>query len=110
MYSTDEGRVCPDCSRPPRLCVCRKKSLPPPGDGTIRISRSTKGRKGKGVTVLAGVPHTGDALKEFAKNMKRLCGAGGTVKDGFVEIQGEHRDLLASELTKLGYRVKISGS
>jgi translation initiation factor 1 len=110
VYSTDEGRACPDCHRPVRLCVCRKKRPSPPGDGTIRISRSTKGRKGKGVTVLSGVPHTGDALKEFGKKMKQLCGAGGTVKDGTVEVQGEHRDFLASELIKLGYRVKISGS
>lgn len=60
------------------------------------------------MTVLAGVPHTGDGLKEFAKKMKQLCGAGGTVRDGIVEIQGEHRDFLASELKKMGYRVKGS--
>lgn len=108
VYSTDEGRVCPGCFRPVRLCVCQKKPVLPPGDGTIRISRSTKGRKGKGVTVLAGIPLAGDALQEFAKRLKRLCGAGGTVKDGTVEIQGEHRNFLASELKKMGYRVKGS--
>jgi len=81
----------------------------PPRDGTIRISRSTKGRKGKGVTVLTGIPLTGDALKELAQRLKQRCGAGGTVKDGSVEIQGEHRDFLASELIKLGYQVKVSG-
>jgi len=109
VYSTDEGRACPRCSRPVRLCVCRKQGALPPRDGTIRISRSTKGRKGKGVTVLTGIPLTGDALKELAQRLKQRCGAGGTVKDGSVEIQGEHRDFLASELIKLGYQVKVSG-
>lgn len=109
VYSTSEGRLCPGCRSPVDRCTCRKKSTPPPGDGIVRISRSTKGRKGKGVTVVTGVPLTGDALKALAQKLKQRCGAGGTVKDGTIEIQGEHRDLLAAELAGLGYRVKYSG-
>ncbi|MBN2318672.1 MAG: translation initiation factor Sui1 [Acidobacteria bacterium] len=109
VYSTSEGRICPDCSNPVDRCTCRRETSPPKGDGIVRISRSTKGRKGKGVTVITGVPLAGDALKRLAMILKQRCGAGGTVKDETIEIQGEHRDLLFSELTKLGYRVKRSG-
>ena len=109
VYSTSEGRICPDCSKPVDRCTCRAKTAPPKVDGIVRISRSTKGRKGKGVTVITGIPMAGDALKGLAQKLKQRCGAGGTIKDGAIEIQGEHRDLLFEELTKLGYKVKRSG-
>ncbi|MCX5738218.1 MAG: stress response translation initiation inhibitor YciH, partial [Proteobacteria bacterium] len=67
------------------------------------------GRKGKGVTVVTGVPLAADALDELASKLKRSCGSGGTVKDGVIEIQGDHRDLLVAELAKLGWTVKRSG-
>ena len=109
VYSTSEGRICPDCSNPVDRCACRRKKAPPTGDGIVRISRSTKGRKGRGVTIIEGIPLEGQQLKTLAMKLKQRCGAGGTIKDGTIEIQGEHRDLLFSELTKLGYSVKRSG-
>ena len=75
----------------------------------VRVGRETRGRKGKGVTVVTGVPLAGDALDELASRLKRLCGSGGTVKDGVIEIQGDHRDLLVAELAKHGWTVKRSG-
>jgi len=109
VYSTSEGRICPDCSKPADRCTCRRIKEPPKGDGIVRISRSTKGRKGKGVIVITGIPMAEDALKDLAQKLKQRCGAGGTVKGGTIEIQGDHRDLLVAELTKLGYTVKRSG-
>jgi len=79
------------------------------GDGVVRVGRETKGRKGKGVTVVTGVPLAGDALDDLASQLKRLCGSGGTVRDGVIEIQGDHRDQLVAELAKRGWTVKRSG-
>lgn len=81
----------------------------PKGDGVVRVGRETKGRKGKGVTVITGVPLTGVALEELATRLKKRCGSGGTVHEGVIEIQGDHRDALLTELGKLGYAVKRSG-
>ena len=75
----------------------------------MRVGRETKGRKGKGVTVVTGVPLAGAALDELASRLKRMCGSGGTVKDGVIEIQGDHRDLLLAELAKQGWTVKRAG-
>lgn len=80
-----------------------------PRDGVVRVGRQTKGRRGKGVTVITGLPLRGEALAQLAKQLKQRCGAGGTVKDGVIEIQGEHRDLLVQELSGQGYTVKRSG-
>jgi translation initiation factor 1 len=113
VYSTGTGRACPECGRPLAECRC-KRSKPaqpaaPKGDGIVRVGRETKGRKGKGVTVISGVPLTGDALEELATRLKKRCGSGGTVDGGVIEIQGDHRDTLVAELGKLGYTVKRSG-
>jgi translation initiation factor 1 len=109
VYSTEKS-ICPKCGKPLEACPCRKALAPPPaGDGTVRVGRQTQGRKGKGVTVITGLPFAGEALEKIASDLKRKCGSGGTVKDGIVEIQGDHRDLLVEELGKLGYRVKRSG-
>jgi len=81
----------------------------PSGDGSVRVFRSTKGRRGKKVTVVAGVPLAGEALEALALRLKRRCGAGGTVRDGAILIQGDHGDLLVSELASLGYRARRSG-
>jgi translation initiation factor 1 len=83
--------------------------VPPRGDGIVRVGRETKGRKGKGVTVITGVPLAGDALRELAGDLKRSCGSGGTLRDGVIEIQGDHRDRLVEELQRRGYRVKRAG-
>jgi translation initiation factor 1 len=115
VYSTGAGRLCPECARPVADCRCKRSkpaqpsSVLPKGDGVVRVGRETKGRKGKGVTVISGVPLAGDALDELATRLKKRCGSGGTVHDGVIEIQGDHRDALLAELGKLGYTVKRSG-
>lgn len=103
--------MCPDCNRSKSDCVCREKSNAKrqKGDGVVRIGRQTKGRKGKGVTVVTGLPLSPNDLKDLSKKCKQLCGSGGTVKDGAIEIQGEHRDRLVKFFEKEGYTVKRSG-
>jgi len=109
VYSTESGGTCPVCNKKLDRCRCRKTGKPSPGDGVVRVARSTKGRKGKGVTVITGIPVDDGGLKQVAKNLKQKCGSGGTVKAGTIEIQGDHRDLLVAELTGMGYTVKRSG-
>jgi translation initiation factor 1 len=115
VFSTGQGRLCPECARPITDCRCKRskaaqpQSLAPRGDGAVRVGRETKGRKGKGVTVITGVPLAGDALEALATRLKKRCGCGGTVHAGVIEIQGDHRDALVTELAKLGYDVKRSG-
>jgi len=99
VFSTDKGRIRPE----------KKKPEAPAGDGIVRVGRETKGRKGKGMTVITGVPLHPDGLKDLAKTLKQKCGTGGTVKGRTIEIQGDHRDLLVKELEELGYTVKRSG-
>lgn len=109
VYSSEKGRLCPECGRAVADCICvRTKSSPSP-DGIVRVRRETKGRGGKTVTVITGIPLQGEALKALAGELKRGCGTGGTMKEGAVEIQGDHADLLVSELQKRGYTVKRSG-
>ncbi len=79
------------------------------GPAKVRVAREVSGRGGKAVSVVSGLPLSGDALEELATRLKKLCGAGGAVKDGSIEIQGEHRDRLVTELCKLGYDAKRSG-
>ena len=109
VYSTGRGAVCPGCGNPTGQCVCRAGTSVPRGDGTVRVSRETKGRKGKGVTLISGVPLGAEALAALAKDLKQRCGTGGTVKDGVIEIQGDHRDRLIEELQSRGHRVKRAG-
>lgn len=82
---------------------------PPKKVHTVRVGRETAGRRGKGVTTVFDLPLTEDGMKELATTLKQKCGTGGTVKDGRIEIQGDHRDRIAAELEKLGYRVKRAG-
>ncbi len=108
VYSTAYGRMCPACSKPISSCVCGQKKAIPKANGTVRIGRETKGRKGKGVTVITGVPLDTTELKELARKLKTMCGAGGTVHDGVIEIQGDHREALLPELKKHGWTVKLA--
>ncbi len=109
VYSTDHGRICPDCERPATSCICRQKKAGVAGKGGVRVGRETKGRKGKGVTVISGLPLDAIGLEALAKELKKRCGCGGTVKDGVIEIQGDHRDLLLDELANRGWQAKRSG-
>ena len=109
VYSTGVGRLCPQCLRAVTACVCKGATKPNHGDGIVRVSRETKGRAGKGVTLVTGVPIGAAELEKLATQLKKRCGTGGTVKDGAIEIQGEHRDTLVAELTKLGFKAKRVG-
>lgn len=109
VYSTAHGRICPACGKPVPGCVCRQQKAAPAGDGIVRIGRETKGRKGKGVTIISGVPVDAAELSVLAKELKKRCGSGGTVKAGTIEIQGDHRDMLLDELQQRGWRVKRCG-
>ena len=75
----------------------------------IRVGREVAGRGGKGVSVISGLPLAAEELDALATRLKKLCGAGGAVRDGAIEIQGEHRDRLVAELQKLGFEAKRSG-
>jgi translation initiation factor 1 len=109
VYSTEFGRTCPACNKPHGRCSCGEKPSPAPADGIVRVGRATKGRKGKGVTVVTGLPLDDLRLKALAKTLKQKCGSGGTVKAGVIEIQGDHRDGLVAELEDRGYTVRRSG-
>ena len=76
---------------------------------TVRVGRETAGRRGKGVTTIFDLPLSEDAAKELAATLKQKCGTGGTYKDGKIEIQGDHRDKIVTEVEKMGYKVKRSG-
>lgn len=109
VYDTELGRICPLCQRSVKACVCRRPQPAPKTDGTVRVSRDRRNRRGKTVTVVAGVLGDPSTLEELAGTLKRLCGSGGTVKDGVIEIQGDHRDLVLSKLVEMGYRAKLAG-
>lgn len=110
VYSTNHGRMCPECAKPAADCVCRqRKAATPNSGGPVRVGRQVQGRKGKGVTVITGLPLNDDELKALARELKTRCGTGGTAKDGVIEIQGDQRDLLIEELRKRGWDAKRSG-
>ncbi len=109
VYSTDQGRMCPECGKPKKSCVCKNAMPAPSGDGTIRVQRESKGRNGKIVTVLSGFLLPPDELKALAKSLKARCGTGGTSKEYTIEIQGDHKDLLLKELEGRGFKVKAAG-
>ena len=109
VYSTDRGLVCPRCRLPIAKCACRPSAPAPKGDGIVRVRRETKGRGGKTVTAVDGVPLPEGALRELCADLKRRCGTGGSAKDGVIEIQGDHRDVLRAELEARGYTVKLAG-
>jgi len=113
VYSTERGGVCSACGRPHARCRCspRRRAAPPPaaGDGIARVRRETKGRRGKAVTTIAGLPLAEPELRELAGELKRHCGSGGSAKDGAIEIQGDHRDAVVAFLEGRGYPVKRAG-
>jgi translation initiation factor 1 len=113
VYSTDGGRVntCPTCGKPYKHCQCDKSNQTPTkkNDGIVRVMRDRKGRGGKTVTVIDGMRGSEAELTTLAQQLKKLCGSGGTVKDGNIEIQEDHCDKLMAKLTELGYKVKRAG-
>jgi len=109
VYSDTLGRICPNCQQPVDNCRCKQQQPVKTGDGIVRLGRETKGRKGKGVTLVSGVPLDEAGLKALAKELKQLCGTGGTLKDGVIEIQGDQRDKLLPILQQKGWTVKRAG-
>jgi translation initiation factor 1 len=110
VYSTESGKMCPACRHPIATCVCKKTpSLAAAGDGVVRVSYEKKGRAGKAVTLIQGVPLALTELTQLAKELKTACGSGGTVKDGTIEIQGDHRDRVMERLKPHGWAVKRAG-
>ena len=108
VYSTDAGRICPSCSQPVAQCHCGKPKAPL-GDGKVRVWRETQGRGGRTVVVVKGLPLDEAALTQLAKKLKAACGTGGTVKDGQIEIQGDHADRVTEALVKAGWPAKRAG-
>jgi len=99
VYSTDKGRIASAPDTPARR----------PVKDHVHLKRESKGRGGKTVTLVTDLPLTSEEIKSLAKELKQVCGTGGTVKDDIIEIQGEHREKLKSCLESKGFKVKISG-
>lgn len=109
VYSTDTGRMCPGCRQPTAMCRCKAAIAAATGDGSVRVSRETKGRAGKGVTLVKGLALDAAGLAGLGAQLKALCGSGGTVKDGVIEIQGEHCERIIAALKQQGLTVKRAG-
>ena len=115
VYSTETGRICPDCSQPVARCHCaaNERALTAASsaaaDGVLRVQRETAGRGGKCVTVVRGLGLEAPALAAFCKQLKAACGSGGTAKDGVIEVQGDHVATVMAALVKLGYTAKRAG-
>jgi translation initiation factor 1 len=111
VYSTDTGRTCPDCRQALSACACKQRQAAavPAGDGIARVSRETKGRGGKAVTLVRGVPLAAEALAALGKQLRTACGSGGTVKDGVIEVQGDHAERIVTLLQAQGMKVKRAG-
>ena len=111
VYRTGVGRMCPGCRRPIAQCACKTASgqAARAQSGPVRVARQTQGRAGKAVTIVTGLPLDAAGLEQLAKELKRRCGSGGTVKDGVIEIQGEHRDTVVEQLVQRGYSARRAG-
>ena len=115
VYSTETGRICPDCSQPVARCQCADNRIAlaaarsAAADGVVRVQRETKGRGGKSVTLVRGLALDAAALATLGKQLKAGCGSGGTTKDGVIEVQGDHVATVMAALVKLGYAVKRAG-
>jgi translation initiation factor 1 len=109
VYSTGVGSLCPNCRRPVRECVCPKGAPGAAKPAAVRVGRETQGRAGKGVTTITGLPLSLTDIEALATKLKKRCGSGGTVREGVIEIQGDHRDVIVAELHKMGWQAKRSG-
>jgi translation initiation factor 1 len=110
VYSTEGGRMCPTCRQPLTACACALAATPERGgDGVVRVSRETKGRGGKAVTTIRGVALDAAGLADLGRRLRAQCGAGGTVKDGVIEVQGDHVDRVMDLMKQGGWIVKQAG-
>lgn len=110
VYSTDGGRTCPQCRQPLAACLCAQKAREAlRGDGRVRVSRESKGRGGKTVTLVRGLALDDDALAALGKRLRTACGAGGALKDGVLEIQGDHVERVVDLLVKDGHAARRAG-
>ncbi|MEO7940847.1 MAG: translation initiation factor Sui1 [Burkholderiaceae bacterium] len=109
VYSTDRGRMCPECRQPLVSCLCRAAQLAPVGDGVAKVTREKKGRAGKTVTAVRNLPLDPLALATLARALKTACASGGTLRDGVLEIQGDHVDRVVQVLEARGLKVKRAG-
>ena len=108
VYSTDQGRICPGCNQPKASCRCSQPG-PLAGDGIVRLQRQVKGRNGKPVTLITGIPLEGKELKALAKELKTKCGVGGATEGDTILIQGDMRERIKAVLEARGYTVKLAG-
>jgi len=99
VYSTQTGRIHNKEQNKPQLKT----------DGIVRIRRETKGRKGKGMTTVTGIELPEKELKDLCSQLKKMCGTGGALKNGVIEIQGDNRDKIKASLEQLGHNVKLAG-
>ncbi|MEE3241022.1 MAG: stress response translation initiation inhibitor YciH [Pseudomonadota bacterium] len=109
VYSTDQGRICPQCDQSAHQGPCATPQRILQGNSIVRLRRETKGRKGAGVTIIEGLALEPTALKTLAKQIKQRCSSGGAIKAGVIEIQGDHRAKIQSLLEQQGHKVKLSG-
>ncbi len=110
VYSTDGGRTCPRCRKTLIECGCKAQArVIAKGDGVVRVSRETKGRGGKTVTIVRGLDLDADALAEMGRRLRSMCGAGGTTGDGMIEVQGDHCERVMAWLADQGRVVKRAG-
>jgi len=109
VYSTDGGKTCPACRKPIAQCVCGQKKSAPASNGVVRVSRESKGRNGKNVTVIRGLALDDAAMTLLGKELKAACGSGGTVKDGVIEVQGDHCERIVEILGGRFKNVKRAG-
>jgi translation initiation factor 1 len=110
VYSTDQGRLCPECGQISSQCRCKQiNGAVPEGDGIARIRRETKGRKGKGVSIVNGLSLSDTELKNLGKELRQKLSTGGAIKDREMEFQGDHRQVLKTLLEAKGFTVKLAG-
>jgi translation initiation factor 1 len=109
VYSSELGRICSECGKPATECICKKRTKEISNTSIVRVQRETKERGGKTVTVITGLPGNEASVKLLAGELKKKCGTGGTFKNGTIEIQGNHVEMLVEELKKRGYNAKKAG-
>ena len=109
VYSTDAGRMCPQCRQPAAQCACKAAAAAPAGDGVVRVSREKQGRGGKTVTVVRGLALDAAALADLGKRLRSACGAGGTARSGVLEVQGDHVERVVEWLKQAGHPAKRAG-